>query len=372
MGPQQPTSPLPVLDQSTSLPPFHKRSKIILFILLPLLLFAGLVFGYNYYQSTKSPWPDEIRYQSPSPTPITTTKNPGENYLLVPVEVPENWSIWRGMNQWNNTCSATIYLPPGQEIKMPSLLSDYNFVSSMSNSAYTPADGNTYEYCRFSMTLYSKIEPFENDQFIGNYYNDNQGGVWLKANSREFTDSSGNFMSIVAHSRSISTIEKILDELGSFNKVSLDEMPSQRMYINPQPVHMPVNYTFTNEQGDTYLLYVPPGYAESDSDFDYPTIGPFTNNKGVTICTDLAAGWGCRSNPGGPCTNSWGALADYMIHPSSDDYPYDISAINICGDREAEFVVHNETTRLGGTFRSAAKDYPEVLNLYYMLDSIQK
>lgn len=288
--------------------------------------------------------------------------------------------------------------PPGQTLILPSLISDYRFVSigilksTISATGQNPHNitlKNFSNIIPISKGLYKKLEDFENDDLKGAFYDDNNGGVWLNADLkfsqyqlsenfqgdlqlRNVESEQANLETIFAHAKTINEIKDMLDILGKLNPVEYENLPDSYVYFYPKLQKKEPNQIVKvkdyegNEQ--KYKMYIPPNYDFAGR--------KWSNSRGVSICLNELTNDKdeCRS-PGGACTNAWGTNADYVIHTPNNGRLISITSIPICTDREAEYVLwkHQNPGITGCHFIAKdPKDYKEVLNLFYMAESVVK
>lgn len=289
------------------------------------------------------------------------------------------------------------YFPPDQTIEIPSLLSNYKFIAIKNGLKLKYKRGNNTLGPEFSSSgglsekLFTKFSDYKTGQLIGTFFEAKDKSVWLVAvimespnlNRQTTTEESSDTdqtelksETIFAHASSQTEIESMLSEIGRFDKFSYEDLPNNDFILDIERVRKPANYTFKDSlSNNRYSIYMPPGYKYTEKKFEYSSVYSWKKDNGTSICIDQLnqSKDECRS-PGGPCTNYWGTFADLVISPSRS-LKFEISNISVCGDKEPVFVVKNFSNEWaqGSNFTAdRPEDYPEIINMFYMLDSVRK
>lgn len=276
----------------------EKFIKKLLPLLLPFVFGVVLTTSFFVLYSRFSKQ-EQVSSQSPASTLTPTVDNP--SFVIFRMR-PEGWESFGVVKPTiiNEEQVDTYYIPPNQNLVVPSLMSDYSFVAIRNNI------GSEY---LFPKDYYGVVGSFENGVLSGKFHEDGKGGIWLQAS---FVEKEEPYLSarLIAHGKNKEAVESLIEEMGT--------MGISEQYLSAELEEIPPRRIFTPNAVDPsgkYRFYLPPGYVLQSKKLGWDW-AVWKKPSGEKICLALV---GVHKDPCSfSCANTGCELLDLVLYLKRD------------------------------------------------------
>lgn len=342
--------------------------QISFFSLVSFSLGVALVLVFLILQKDKLIRSEKIIQPCPEKNQTLVPQKKPPTFLTLE-ELPTEWEIFNVVNSKlrDEEQVDIFYFPPKQNLKVPSLMSDYSFILIRNN---------VLEEHSFSESYYGILDSFASGELIGTLYNDGRGGVWLQAHfAKAPPQDPYERARVIVHAESREAVKKLVESAGKivvrefYTSSTFNETPRREIF-SPN----------TTDSSGKYRYYLPSGYIKQPKEpgWNWST---WRDASGKIICITLI---GLDSEPcqfstsGCTCCNTGCELLDLVLYTTSAGY-FKVSELlqkgtdQSMGPRFIYDATDHPWIYYSASFGAAKnEDAKGVLDLLYMVESIER